>query len=311
LRNIFEVIVTRRSSEIKWRLAQLLNGTGVTPLLMAAQRYRHHGNFIRVTNAHDTPAAYRATLERQLQFYRRHYCNVTLDDLFALVYEGRWDKSSPGLIMTFDDGLLSNYRVAAPLLEKYGFTGWFFLPTAFLSTAPREQARFAKEHIIHTAGLVDPETEDRLAMNWDEARDLAKRHVIGSHTRTHCRMVASITPAQIEDEIVSSKRILEEQLQIPIRTYCWVGGENGTYSAAAANMIVDAGYEFAFVTTSAPIRPRHDPYQIHRTNINPDWRLNRLRFQLSGILDFVNRRKRDQVRQITRQNGGDIVSAER
>lgn len=297
----------RGFTNIKWRLARVLNWTGVTPLLMTTQRYRQRGHFVRATNAHATPAIYRATLERQLQYYQRRFCGVTIDDLTALVYEGRWEKPRPGLILTFDDGLRSNYRVAAPLLEKYGFTGWFFLPTEFLSTPPGEQARFAREHIIDVDWeLLDPEAKQRLAMSWDEARDLARRHVVGSHTRSHCRMLPSLTAEQIADEIVGSRRILEEQLQMPIRTYCWVGGENDTYSAAAAQQIVDAGYEFAFVTTSAPIRANHDPFQIHRTNVDPHWHLDRVRFQLCGIMDFVYRRKRNRVRQLTR---GDSATA--
>lgn len=296
--------MARGLSQWKWRLARLLNVSGVSRLLLAAETARHRQT-IRVVNCHATPTVYRNEFQRQLQFYQQHYCNVTLDDLHGLVYEGRWDKPRPGLVITFDDGLYSNYRVAAPLLEQYGFTGWFFIPTEFLSTPPALQGDFARRNNLAVGQeLLDPESQERLAMTWDEARDLAGRHVIGSHTRHHCRMVAELTPAQIEDEIVGSRRILEEKLQVPIRSYCWVGGESDTYSTAAARQIVAAGYEFAFVTTSAPIPARHDPFQLHRTNVDPEWDLDRVRFQLSGIMDFANRRKRQRVAQLTSTTGG-------
>lgn len=286
-------------TQLKWRLARMLNLTGVSPLLVAAENWRHRGS-IRAINCHATPAAYRDTFERQLEYFQQHYCDCTLDDLTAFMNTGRWDKPKPGLIITFDDGLASNYRVARYLLEQYGFTGWFFLPTQFLSTPPSEQPEFCEDHIIYVGHeLRDPEARERLAMTWDEARTLARKHVIGSHTRWHCRMLPSLPEERLRDEIFSSRRILEEQLGVPIRVYCWVGGEAGTYNPTAARMIREAGYEFAFVTTSAPILPGHDPYQLHRTNVEPNWEIDQVRFQLSGLVDFLHRKKRREVASLT------------
>lgn len=292
--------MARGFTELKWRLARVLNATGVTPLLVSAATKRHR-DCIRIINLHATPQARSDGFERQLQFYQRHYCcDVTPDNLHGLVYDGVWDKPRPGLILTFDDGFYSNYRVGAPLLEKYGIAGWFFLPTEFLGTPPSEQHAFAKQGNMYLdEELLDPESNERLAMTWDEARDLAKRHVIGSHTRTHRRMTSAIGSAQIEDEVVNSRRILEERLQVPIRSFCWVGGEPGTYSAEVARKILAAGYEFGFVTTSALVGPHHDPFQLHRANVEPCWDLAQTRFQVSGLMDMVNRRRREQVAGVT------------
>jgi len=297
---LLEAEVARGFTGLKWRMARVLNAIGVTPLLLAAGTKLRRKS-IRIINCHATPKARSAGFERQLQFYQRHYCcDVTPDDLHGLVYHGVWEKPRPGLIITFDDGFYSNYRVAAPLLEKYGMAGWFFLPTEFLGTPPADQHAFAEQgYMLLHEELLDPEAQERLAMTWDEARDLAKRHVIGSHTRTHRRMIPAIGPEQIEDEVVNSRRILEERLQVPIRSFCWVGGEPGTYSAAVARKILAAGYEFGFVTTSAIVGPHHDPFQLHRSNVEPCWDLAQTRFQISGLMDIVNRRRREQVAQVT------------
>ena len=95
---------------------------------------------------------------------------------------GKWHKNKPGLILSFDDGIKDNFEIAYPLLEKYGFIGWFFVPTDFVITAVKEQLGFAKNHQI-TMNM--DLKEDRVAFNWDEINILANNLVIGGHTRSH------------------------------------------------------------------------------------------------------------------------------
>lgn len=54
------------------------------------------------------------------------YTAVTLDDLAAYVYQGTPLPEKPVLI-TFDDGYLSNYTEAWPLLKQYGMKATFFV----------------------------------------------------------------------------------------------------------------------------------------------------------------------------------------
>ena len=36
------------------------------------------------------------------------------------------------VVITFDDGLYNNYAVARPILQKYGMTATFFVPTSYI-----------------------------------------------------------------------------------------------------------------------------------------------------------------------------------
>ncbi len=53
------------------------------------------------------------------------YTAVTLDDLYDFVYSGAELPDKPVLI-TFDDGYMSNYEIAWPILEKYGMKAVIF-----------------------------------------------------------------------------------------------------------------------------------------------------------------------------------------
>ena len=155
-------------------------------VLLAFQKRRRGGRFVRLINCHDMSRSALPNFRRQMEFFTRHFTAVTEDDLQMLLAEGRWEKSKPGLLISFDDGLRSNYDVATPLLEDFGFRDWFFVPLQFIDTPVSEQVPFARAHQIFPAM---PSADGRLAMGWDEVRDLRRRgHVIGCHTRTHKRL---------------------------------------------------------------------------------------------------------------------------
>ena len=278
---------------IKTLLASSFNALMISDLLLALQQH----SYIRAINYHGTPASSAASFERQLAFYAEHFASVSMEDLDNFFRLRRWEKDRPGLIVSFDDGLYSNYSVAAPLLEKYGFCGWFFVPTDFIATPPSQQLEFANTHHM---GTDDTSPGDkRVAMSWDEIRDLDRRqHVIGCHTRTHRRMSPDLLDDVLEYEISTGKSVLEEELGHPCDCYCWVGGEERTYTTAAARMIRKAGYRYSFTTNSFPITRKANPHRLERNNVESNWSLALASFELCGFQDLRYAPKRKRVARV-------------
>ncbi|HIF95001.1 MAG TPA: polysaccharide deacetylase family protein [Myxococcales bacterium] len=165
------------------------------------------GRHARAVNYHDISSTMLDRFEDQLKYYQKHYVDMDRLKLNALL-EGRWEIDRPGLLMTFDDGLRSHAAHVAPLLEKYGFTGWFFVPSQFVDTPDAEQWTFANEHAIEPFG--DDYLGDRIALSSDEVRDLDTRgHVIGSHTRHHVRLESKLRKKELERR--------DHRLQAPTR----------------------------------------------------------------------------------------------
>lgn len=281
--------------EKRW-LAQGLAATGAAGAMLRAQSWAMPGGYLRVVNYHGTPPETRDALAAQLAFYARHFTGVTRDDLDRFFAEGRWHKDRPGLVISFDDGLRSNLDVAAPLLEAHGFTGWFFVPTDFVDEPEEGQVAFARAHQIQVAA---PEGE-RVALSWDELRALSARHVVGAHTRSHVRLSRALPDAALRREIHGSRARLEEALGRAVDTFCWVGGEEHSYSAEAARAVRDAGFRYGFMTNNAPVTARTDPMQIQRTNVESSWPVDVVRFQLSGLMDLLYTPKRRRVNALTR-----------
>ena len=268
---------------IKHTLPNAFEVTGLNAALLALQRapYRPH---IRCINYHDVPADQMAAFEEQLRFYAKHFAPVGHDELIAF-HAGHWTHEKPGLLITFDDGLRSHAEVAAPLLEKYGMTGWFMVPAAVVRNAPGSEGW---EHTV---------VEDTL--DYEGLRRLDEKHVIGCHTFSHRRLEASLTAEEIAGEIPAAKRQLEEWLEHPVDVFAWVGGEEWTYSAAAAAAIRAAGFRISFMTNNALIRPGDDLLQIQRSNIEAHFPPAVARFGLSGFFDVTYGPKRRRVNRLT------------
>jgi peptidoglycan/xylan/chitin deacetylase (PgdA/CDA1 family) len=200
------------------------------------------------------------------------------------------------LIVTFDDGLRSQYEIAAPLLERYGFPGWFFIPAALVDMPEELQRDGAAEHQV----VADAEGPGpRVFMSWDEVRELRSRHVIGCHTSSHHRVTSDTSMEQLELETAGAKHRLEEILDEEVMIFCWVGGEESSYTRAGAEAIRDAGFQMSFMTNHAVIRQETSPYHLQRSNTEATDPLWLIRFQLSGIMDALYFRKRRRVNRLT------------
>ena len=259
------------------------------------------GPFIRAVNYHDVPPQEAGSFERQLDFYAKHFDCVGPQELIEL-QQGEWTGKRPGLILSFDDGLRSHADVVAPLLEARGWVGWFMVPFSFVEAAPSDQVSYAEEHQIDHSG--HDYGDSRIAASWDDLRRLASQHVVGCHGLSHKRLGDSLTPLEVEQEILLAKSRLESELGLDTPVFAWIGGEESSYSRAAAEAIGHAGFQISFMTNSAPIRKGCDLLQLQRTNIEARDNDAIVRFQLSGIVDLLYRAKRDRVNRLTTLSPG-------
>lgn len=280
---------------MKLQLARVLERCGVNGALFSAQSLLR-SPYIRAVNYHEIPRSERAAFEAQLVYYQRHFEPVGLAELEAFL-AGSWRPKRPGLILSFDDGLRSHAEIAAPLLEQYGFPGWFCVPAGLPDAACEDPQTLRRRHdlIFDEQGYPDR----RGVLDWEEVRRLDRHHVIVCHSFSHRRLSADLAPADFEFEVAKAKAHLEEQLGHRLRVFAWVGGEEPAYSSEGAALIRRAGFDYALMTNSAAIRPWTNPHQLQRTNVEssdpPEW----MRFSLSGLLDLVYWAKRRRVNRLT------------
>lgn len=105
---------------------------------------------------------------------------------------------------TFNDGGISFLTEAAPILEKYGFRGLFFISTSYIGS-------------------------DKF-LGIEDIRELTRRgHVVGSHSHTHPDRLTALSPEELDEEWKYSQMVLTEILG---ETSCVASIPNG-YSSEA------------------------------------------------------------------------------
>jgi peptidoglycan/xylan/chitin deacetylase (PgdA/CDA1 family) len=273
---------------IKRAVAALMDRIGVTSLSSTLQRVML-SPFIRVVYYHDVPPTMADEFERQLSFFRQSFVPASKADLDGLLNHGTWSHHRPGIIVTFDDGLRSHSEVVAPILDRLGFQGWFFVPVDLITLASSEQPSAALRHgVLHDC---DTTRDPRIFMTEQQLIALDGRHIVGCHTGTHVRLSEELSDGQLRNELVNAKQRLESILGRGVDSFSWVGGEEWAYSAAAAEIVANL-FDYAFTTNTSVTGPGSSRLKIDRTHVEASFSASLVRFHLSGMMDLYYRPKR-------------------
>jgi peptidoglycan/xylan/chitin deacetylase (PgdA/CDA1 family) len=137
--------------------------------------------------------------------------------------------SSAEVIVTFDDAHVSQLRHALPVLERTRTVGHFFVPTSWVG------------HSMHTA-------------SWNDLRALTRSgHRVGSHSHRHA-LLTQCSTAVLRDELITSKKMLEDRLGELVETISMPGGR---YNRRVLAECEDAGYRRIYTS-----RPQLDTQPI-------------------------------------------------
>ncbi len=134
--------------------------------------------------------------EHDLAFIRRNFTVVSLEQLQQAV-SGELEVVTDLAVITFDDGDLSVYALAYPLLREFELPAAFFLVPSF----------------IGTTGY----------MNWDQVREMAAWRTpdgralfeFGSHTQNHAAL-GELSVDRIVEELSVSKEVIERETGLEV-----------------------------------------------------------------------------------------------
>lgn len=206
-------------------------------------RYLVNNAYIRVVNYHNTNDRDIERMSREISYFSEHFAPVRVEDLDAFFETGKWPYEKPGLIPAVFEGYRSHFDIMREILDKYHFTGWFYIPAFFSEVPVEEQYDFCMNHHLRTRGeYMYP--DGRIAMTGDEIAKLSENHVICCHTGTHYEITEETTDEDMYREIVASKQKLEEYTGKPVDVFCWLSGEEYNYNKKAQKYLQMAGYKY-------------------------------------------------------------------
>ena len=236
----------------------------------------------RITGQEENPryfGLHQDIFEQQIVFLKKHFKIVPFCEGIGCFNSGSIKK--PLLVLSFDDGYRDNYLYAFPLLKKHNITATIFLTTGFIETEKRfwwdvvadmitsspnlklglneknnlaedinallkrmsvEQRRREIEKLKEKYGSNGNDRKEREILNWEEIREMSDYGIeFGSHTLTHPNLTF-LSRDELKNEILKSKKILEESLGKKI---CGFAYPYGFYNNDAKRIVHEADYLYA------------------------------------------------------------------
>lgn len=171
--------------------------------------------------------------ERQLQHLTaREYSTFTFDDLEFLQNEQSLIPTKRA-VLTFNGGYRSHYAIAAPLLERYGYRGVFFVNSDY----------------VGNPGYMD----------WKDLKALRKKgHQIGSYSRNET-LLDSLSENLAWNSIKQSRNRIEGNLKARINVIRY---PDGAYNADTLNLAKKAGYTFGVGMRESALLKLSEPYEL-------------------------------------------------
>ena len=198
-------------------------------------------------NPKDGLATKPADFEAQMQALKDNGITViSMEDFLAW---RRGEKAIPekAAIISIDDGYLSGYKVAWPILKKFGYPFTLFLYTDYIKGGPKSGGQ---------------------SISWDQLAEMRDAGVdIEGHTVSHSSLNARKGKtdeqylAWLKSEIVGSKEMLEKNLGIQVKAFAY---PYGLHNQTVRDVVKQAGYEAAFTVWGRRIGYGADPMVIGR-----------------------------------------------
>jgi peptidoglycan/xylan/chitin deacetylase (PgdA/CDA1 family) len=177
-----------------------------------------------------------ADFERQMDWLHEHgYEAATLDQVEDAWYEDGKLPPKP-IVVSFDDGYLSQYVAAFPKLEELGWSGVLNL-------------------VASGSDLPDSDARKMIEAGWE----------LASHSITHPDLT-TLSAVQLKREVAGSRRILSRRFDVRVDNFCY---PSGRYDDTVISAIHRAGYSGAETEIPGLADAAH-PYILERIEIELD-----------------------------------------
>lgn len=156
--------------------------------------------------------------------FSSHIYGVTAETLrqhlAVLAEQGRDSHRSNREEVTFDDGHISNYELARPLMAEYSVRGVFFIPASFVGKAADTMSATQLRELISLG------------------------HQVGSHSWSH-PVLTKCGAKELMDELVRSRQALEDMLGTEVRA---ISMPHGSWNPRVMAACKRAGYLRAYTS---------------------------------------------------------------
>jgi len=243
------------------------------------------------------------TATKTFKFLRKKYNLIDLNFyLDAIKSRGSIRLPKKSLIITFDDGHLSNLEFA-PVLEEYKIPVTIFLCSSIVNTNRHFWFKLSNDSISKKE-LKKKSNEERLKVlskinffqdkQYGAPQALQKEHIeqlneivnFQSHTKFH-PILPMCNDQESREEIFESKEYLENEFNLNINAIAY---PNGDYSDREVEFCKTAGYTCALTTQFGFNSLHSDLFRLKRISMNDAVNMDEVIVRSSGVWQFLRRK---------------------
>jgi peptidoglycan/xylan/chitin deacetylase (PgdA/CDA1 family) len=181
-----------------------------------------------------SPSDFQAQMQT---LHSRGYHAVTLAQVDRYWSRGYALPSKP-IVVSFDDGYLSHYTRARPVLSRLGWRGVLNLEV--------DNVRTAGDISAHQVSAL-------IGDGWE----------VDSHTISHPDLT-TLPPARLRTELVGSRDWLRRRFHVPVDYFCYPAGR---FNQSVEAAVKAAGYRLA-TTTQPGLASPDDPLALDRVRVD-------------------------------------------
>ncbi len=199
--------------------------------------------------------------EAQMLYLHEHGYHVVSVSQMLEFFNGK-ELPEKAVMITIDDGWGSAYRIAYPILRKYGYPYTLFIQTDLINGAYK-------------------------TLDWNQIREMLKNSdlVIGSHTKTH----RDLSKPKHKETFSQYMSAIKKELRLSKEIILRETGENPVllaYPYGATNQFVidlmkDSGYSSGFTIIREPNSIITNPMKLNRSMIYGTYNLDDFKDQLN------------------------------
>lgn len=265
---------------------------------------RLHSNRLRVLAYHTVPD--KVKFEQQVAYLHKEYCIIGIEDLLDAVEEKK-DLPNNSLLITFDDGDITVYENALPVLKKYNLRSCLFIITSLINTSrevwiKRIEAREmgagktyleAREVVKHLKQVDNrkrlKEMEDCPEVLKEQLTDQQLHEMenegmfIGNHTHTH-PMLDRCTPGEVQEELDAAREVFQK---FDLRGFQVFAYPNGNEDRSTRKVLEKNGIKLVFLFDHKINQPQLDPMNVSRIKVDTDTEINEFKAKVSGVHPFL------------------------
>lgn len=186
---------------------------------------------------------------------------ANLDELEAFI-KGEQILPKNTVVITFDDGYLSNIVHAYPIMKEYGFNGIIFI---IGDSENREKEEY------------DPATTQRIYL--PEAKNYSDVFEYGCHSYGFHFLENGHTMLEVLDKEAIKTDLKRSKALLGARAIAYPFGR---YSEAALQAVEELNYILGFTVEQEYVKPGDSPYELPRFIINPQ-------MGIEGFIQIISR----------------------